>query len=329
MKIEKTAGVVTNCLQKIHYYQSARNAMNDLFQSLVTSGRIQTLLLPGYIGWSPKEGSGIFDAVTKIPGLNIIYYQMDYELQIDFENLKDLIKAYPKSAVLIVNYFGFRDSNYSLICDYIRNHSGLLVEDNAHGFYTYYNSGYCKADATFFSYHKMFPVSYGGGLKLLSPQLNGLKLTKAIKSIENFCEWEYDIAQICEIRRTNYQILDNMIKKYTNFNSPIMKPLHRVEELTLANIPQTYPLRILKGNRDYIYEVMNNNGFGVVSLYHTLIPELNEKKYIQACQLSKCILNLPVHQDVNTDYYEEMLSLLSQLCIQTNDMNGVNHADRN
>lgn len=329
MKIEKTAGIVTNCLQNIHYYQSARTAMNDLFQSLVSNGIIQNLLLPGYIGWSPKEGSGIFDAVTKISGLKIVYYLMDANLQINFENLKELLKVYPESAVLIVNYFGFRDSNYAQICDYVQNHYGLLVEDNAHGFYTYYNSGFCKADTTFFSYHKMFPVTYGGGLKILSSRLNGLKLPKAINSVENFCEWDYDIAKICELRRENFQILDNIIKKHKNFNGLMVKPLHQVEELALGNIPQTYPLRILKGDRNYIYKVMNDYGFGVVSLYHTLIPELKTSDYIQAGQLSKCILNLPVHQDVNTNYYEEMISLLFQLCIQTDEMNGVNHADRN
>lgn len=60
---------------------------------------------------------------------------------------------------------------------------------------------------------------------------------------------------------------------------------------------------------------MNKNGYGVVSLYHTLIPELrNDKEFIISQELSSHILNLPVHQDVNSDEYVNMLEMLLETC---------------
>jgi len=52
--------------------------------------------------------------------------------------------------------------------------------------------------------------------------------------------------------------------------------------------------------RDNLYFELNNKGFGVVSLYHTLIKELPEYHHNEI-YLSNHILNLPLHQDTNED----------------------------
>ena len=62
---------------------------------------------------------------------------------------------------------------------------------------------------------------------------------------------------------------------------------------------------------------MNNEGYGVVSLYHTMIDVLQNKENKEAVKLSKCILNLPVHQDVDTNQYIPMIDCLIKACIKT------------
>jgi hypothetical protein len=86
------------------------------------------------------------------------------------------------------------------------------------------------------------------------------------------------------------------------------------ENLWAGIVPQTFPICINKGNRDEIYELMNESGYGVVSLYHTLIEPLRKSEYQASLNLSKCIMNLPVHQDVNKDRYHDMVQLLVKYC---------------
>lgn len=329
MKIEKTALNPDNLLETIYYYNSAREAMNDLFQTMRQMSLIKTIMLPGYIGWSPREGSGIFDAVKEIDGINIVYYKMDENLQIDCSNFKKCFSQYSVSAVLIVNYFGFRDINYQELCKYAHNQNAIIVEDNAHGFFTYYNCTSCYSDATFFSYHKMFPVSSGGGLKLLSDKVKNLPIMKNKKCPRDFCEWNYNIYKISEIRLFNYRLLDGYIKKHPYYNENFLIPLYDLEYITKGNIPQTYPVKIVSGNRNEIYAEMNRQGYGVVSLYHTLVKDLRTDYHSKANELSNCILNLPIHQDVDSTLYEEMVDLLYEQCRLTESRNGVNNANGN
>ena len=48
---------------------------------------------------------------------------------------------------------------------------------------------------------------------------------------------------------------------------------------------------------DHVYEAMNAAGFGMTSLYHTLIDEL-QSGFPEMVALSRAITNFPVHQDV-------------------------------
>jgi dTDP-4-amino-4,6-dideoxygalactose transaminase len=89
-------------------------------------------------------------------------------------------------------------------------------------------------------------------------------------------------------------------------------PLKHTQQIGDA-VPQTYPVRIIKGSRDEIYGRMNQRGYGVVSLYHTLIEPLRNSEYASSIALSKSILNLPVHQDVNVEKYSDMIDLLCKV----------------
>ncbi|MDF0727057.1 aminotransferase class V-fold PLP-dependent enzyme [Cytobacillus sp. S13-E01] len=315
MIIEKTA--LNKDDQKLHeyYYDSAREGMFDLLNNMKNDNLIDTLFLPGYIGWSPREGSGIFDPINKLDGLSVQYYKMTSDLNIDLEDLSQRIKdiGRGKFTVLAVNYFGFIDLRIKDVADIVKKYSGWLIEDNAHGFFTYQYTEDNYSDATFFSLHKMFPFKNGGSLIVKNSKLKSLKYSgNSITDVE-YNPWNYDVKNIAKMRKENYEVLDNII--HNEEVSEYFTPLK--DCLLPGNIPQTYPVRIKKGNRDRIYELMNEAGFGVVSLYHTLIEPLRRPEYQTSIELSNCIMNLPVHQDVNKDKYKDMIKLLVKYCEET------------
>ncbi|MGB4660429.1 MAG: hypothetical protein WBI07_14740 [Mobilitalea sp.] len=315
MIIDKIAINEGNFKRQEYYYNSARDGMFDLFNNMNNEGMINTVFLPGYIGWSPKEGSGIFDPINKIKGISVQYYKMTEDLDIDINDLTDRIANIKskKFAVLIVNYFGFVDKNISDIIKVVKKHSGWIITDNAHGFFTYQCADDNYSDATFFSLHKMFPFKRGGSLVIINKQLKDLEYTGTnINETENN-PWEYDIPSIIRARQENYMILQDIIEK--EGNSEYFTPLK--DELGKGNIPQTFPIKIKYGNRDNIYELMNEAGYGVVSLYHTLIEPLQCAEYQESWNLSKCIMNLPVHQDVDKNKFKDMIKLLVDCCEKT------------
>lgn len=296
-----------NCFKiDLRYYKSARDAMFDVVQELYGSGFID-VYIPGYIGWSSKEGSGIFDPLKSIEGLNRHYYRMSRELLIDISSLESQMAD--SSILLIVNYFGFRDPDIKKIIDIAHERGCVVIEDNAHGFYTYFCNERIGSDVTFFSLHKMFPFTEGGGLIIENGEFD---LRNSLKGKVDFDPFIYDYNAIARKRICNYKALSRLAKEY----KPYFEPL-RDEEFLKQNVPQTFPIVIKKGNRNEIYEIMNAQGYGVVSLYHTMVEELRTNAHSDAIWLSQRIMNLPVHQDVNNEFYEKMLVALAKACEST------------
>jgi len=315
MIINKTASDKKNYRLCDYYYDSAREGMYDLFLNMSNDGLIKTIFVPGYVGWSPKEGSGILDPINKIDKVSVVYYRMDNDLNIDQNSLYAEIDNLDsdKFAVLIVNYFGFVDPNIEEINLRIKEKNGWIIEDNAHGFFTSLYSKHSSADATFFSLHKMFPFSKGGSIKVFNDCLKEYSFEgKNVNQIDDN-PWLYDISKIAFIRKSNYEKIDKLVRlqKYVSFFEPLK------DKLDDGIIPQTYPIKIQVGNRDKIFELMNQSGYGVVSLYHTLIEPLRNSEHSDALNLSKQILNLPIHQDVNSNEYENMVELLAKFCLET------------
>jgi len=315
MIINKIASDINNYKKTELYYKSAREGMYDLISNIKKKFSISTIFLPGYIGWSPKEGSGIFDAINKIDDVKIEYYKMTEDLNIDSYDLFNKIGQIDNKdfLVLIVNYFGFKDKNYKIILSEIKKIGGWIIEDNAHGFFTYHMNDVCLSDSTFFSLHKMFPFNYGGSVQILNDQIKKLNYAGSKKPFEDCNPWEYDLNKISKIRKFNYLKLYDLIvsDKCSEYFEPLKKDLQD------NIIPQTFPIKILSGNRDSIYEIMNSAGYGVVSLYHTLIKELYKDEYVNSVNISKCILNLPIHQDINYIDNDRMILRLIEACKQT------------
>lgn len=302
--IEKKQTNIENFRIPFLYYDRARDAMSDIVNQYFQSG-YRDIYLPGYIGWSPKEGSGIFDPLNAIDGLARHYYRMSKNLYVNLEDLGGML--IPHSIVLLVNYFGFRDVRINEIIGMAHERECVVIEDNAHGFFTYFCKGKTEADATFFSLHKMFPFETGGGLIVNNGFFDNSLVGK--RESQEFNPFLYDLNGIAKKRLENYIILLKLMDNQDEYFVPLREKSELIE-----NIPQSFPIVIRKGNRDKIYEIMNDLRFGVVSLYHTLIDELQNEKYMDTLWLSRRILNLPIHQDCDPILYKEMIEALVDAC---------------
>ena len=307
--IEKIQKDPHNFRVKMLYYQSARDAMYDAVDQLVRNKGYSDIFIPGYIGLSPKEGSGIFDPLNKIQSLKRHYYRMTKKLEIDVDSLEDALSD--KSILLIVNYFGFRDKNIERVIEIAKKHDCVIIEDNAHGFYTYFCNAPLSTDITFFSFHKMLPFSSGGGLLILNDGLD-LDLDKNRHGFIGLEPFAYDINGIARKRKENYRFLMELVRGHED----CFFPLKDLDDI-IMDVPQTFPLIIVRGDRDEIYSMLNDEGYGVVSLYHTMIDELQVETHEEAIWLSKHILNLPVHQDCDTSEYPKMVGALVKACSST------------
>lgn len=304
--IEKIQNNPNNFKIQFLYYKRARDAIFDVVNELSERG-YEDIYIPGYIGWSPKEGSGIFDPLNAIPNLKRHYYKMKRSLKVDLENLKK--QLVDRSVVLVVNYFGFRDPRLTEIIDFVHNKDCIVIEDNAHGFYTYFCKGSTGADITVFSLHKMFPFTQGGGMIIEKGQFSQLH---NLEEPVQFNPFRYNYNEIAKVRIENYRCLLSIAENFRDYFEPL-----RDAVFLGSNVPQTFPIIIKRGDRNSIYEIMNTAGYGVVSLYHTMIEELRTDEHSEALWLSKRIMNLPIHQDVDKVMYGQMIDKLIESCKNT------------
>lgn len=83
-------------------------------------------------------------------------------------------------------------------------------------------------------------------------------------------------------------------------------------------VPHSFPILLPDRNiRDQLYFQMNEEGYGVISLYHTLIDEI-ESPFTIEHKISSRILNLPVHQDAEK---EDLGNMIDRMFTIINDYN--------
>ena len=287
----------------LHYYDfiSARDAFRFLLKKL--KNEKTRILLPAYIGISEKEGSGIFDPIRET-GIDYSLYRMNDILTVDFDDLKNKTYNNKKNAVLIINYFGLNTPNKKEIISYLKSKNIQIIEDDAHAIFSFYNSSQRDFDYAFFSIHKMLPFSNGGVLVS--------KTDLDISKNSNLEFLRYDLRKISDKRIRNFCFIHDELKK-------IKKKHIEICAISLGNaVPQTYPI-LLEGTalRDHLYYKMNEKGFGVVSLYHSLVSEIDDSFTIEH-MMSRRILNLPIHQDITLTQIESMIKCLMLLIDEFN-----------
>ena len=306
--ITKTQQNTDNYRFRFYYYHRARDAMRDAVSQLVQKG-YHDIYIPGYVGWTSNEGSGIFDPLYSIPGLERHYYRMDKQLHINVEDLEASIQI--RSILLLVNYFGFRDEKFADIVRIAHTRDCCVIEDNAHGLFTYFCNDSMGSDLTYFSLHKMLPFAYGGGLLIENHTLD-LQPADFLPMPSNLDPFRYHFGAIACSRVSHFRTLMHLIEGKERF----FIPLRQMKDIE-HNVPQTFPLLIVQGDRDQIYNIMNGVGYGVVSLYHTLIEELKNEIHQDACWVAAHIMNLPVHQDCDEREYPGLIEMLVDACEKT------------
>jgi dTDP-4-amino-4,6-dideoxygalactose transaminase len=296
MKIEKKSSNVEFCYRKINVFERARDAFQFYLEHCVEV-KEPVVLLPSFVGWSANEGSGVVDPILAAKG-RPKFYKLDADLQIDLAYLQETINKERPNVVTVIHYFGRPDPNLQKVADICRKNGVHLVEDEAHAMLTDLVSGFCGrvGDASLFSFHKMLPFNSGGAL-ILNRKLEQClesKLKKISSRIVEEINWfDYDLKNIAALRKRNQEIIKDEIRKLEGIAKPLWKNID--EQVVL----QTYPIVLERGNRDLVYKQMNERGFGVVSLYHTLVQNIPVEKFPECQKLSRSILNLPVHQDLN------------------------------
>lgn len=269
------------------------------------------IILPSYIGWSKNEGSGVFDPIVSL-NLDPVFYRFTRDLQIDVGDLESKIDNAHARVMLIIHYYGFPDRRTSDVIQFARRHNLFVIEDEAHAYLSDCIGGICgrAGNAAIMSLHKILPVNSGGLLVLNTPHDSPLEQIVADSPLRIPLEYsllDYDLHSIADVRRSNAKNLLHMLEHLQGRAQPMYKLIPD------GVVPQTLPILVASNIRDELYHKMNEMGFGVVSLYHTLISTIDNTLFADSHWISKRIFNLPVHQDATPQALEDMVGQLDQL----------------
>jgi dTDP-4-amino-4,6-dideoxygalactose transaminase len=307
--ITKTARMRTAFHRPTFGFNSARDAFRSLLLALDVNSN-DSILLPSFIGWSAREGSGVYDPVASI-GAKPIFYRMNGSLLIDMDDAERKIVERKPRVLVLIHYFGYPDPNSEALAAFGRKRGVIILEDEAHAMLSDLVGGVCgrAGDSAIFSLHKMFPF-HDGGVLLLNPSASDcvrMKLATNEHHGELHSFWEYDLHRIAMVRRRNAEQLIAALRALEG-RVNLLFP-----SLPSGIVPQTLPVVIQQKNRDDLYFEMNSAGFGVVSLYHTLIEDIGAQEFPDSHGLASRIMNLPVHQDVQPQQLEALVHKLREL----------------
>jgi len=289
------------------YFPRGRDAFEHVLRLPAAKGR--TVLLPAYIGWGPVEGSGVFDPVGA-SGLPYSFYPMKGRLTIDVPALVRAIEARPGSVVLLIHYFGFKDSGLARIKKAAAKHGCLVVEDFAHALFTFFRDPVVDFDYGVFSLHKMLPYeNLTGGLLVARDGA-------AAGGRNEYTEfYRYNLEAIARARRANYQIV---LERLGRLEPPGVTILR---EKLGENVPESLPILLpSRAVRDRVHSRMNAEGFGLISLYHQLIAEVDESFRTER-RISDRVTNLPIHQDAAPEEVRRMVDALGKL-LRSGELHG-------
>lgn len=303
--ITKSAYNESTYITDLVFTKSARDAWKLILKSIKHKSSFTNILLPSYIGYTEREGSGIFDPVEQIDS-QFSFYKLNKDLSIDTENLQELIDNGNFNVMLIVHYFGICRNDLINIKDICEKNKIILVEDCAHAFHIGAEKETLgvTGDFSFYSVHKYLPVSTGGILKNISgivellplPNDDKIDIDVAIHLLKS------DIKAISDVRRKNFNLYS---KKLIGILG-----IEVMYELREDEIPQTFPILVNDKLRESLYFYLMERNIPTIALYYRLIEPLNAIDYPVTNLIASEILNLPVHQDINDDDIEILVSEL-------------------
>lgn len=310
--ITKSAHDTTANRKDLVYTNSARNAWKLILNSVKREHGHTHVLLPSYIGFTEREGSGVFDPIESTSS-EFSFYKINDNLSADINSIERAIKNNKINVLLVIHYFGFCRNDLNVIRQICDANQIILVEDCAHAFHigSHREALGIVGDFSFYSVHKYLPVSSGGILKKITkkirleniPNRDKMSIDPAIQLLSA----EYEI--IRKQRRSNY-------KTYMRLLSGI-KGIEAIYELNEDDIPQTFPIRVKNQQRERLYFYLMNKNMPTTALYYRLIDNIVPEEYPTSHQISQEILNLPVHQDISKIDIQNLVKEISDFMSDT------------
>ena len=147
-----------NFHQKFVFFETGRDAMLFGLENL-NFDKKKTILIPGYICYSFVE-----PIIKK--GFKVEYYDVNKNLSLDLQNLKDILKNKNVSALVIVHYFGFL-IDIKEIYDFCKSKNIELIEDYCHSFLSriFYKNNNTFNTTKIYSMRKTIPITDGGAIE--------------------------------------------------------------------------------------------------------------------------------------------------------------------
>jgi len=262
------------------------------------------VLLPAYIGYTEREGSGVFDPVSRA-GVGFGFYPVNDFLHTSVADLEPLLESREYGVLLVVHWFGLPHVDMQSIQVLCRRYEVLLVEDCAHVMAPPHISktdlgGW--GDAAFYSAHKMYGGDVGGMLTLHSESRMGAEISDSAACSQEVLEsmLSTDVAGVMSHRRRLYQIYAEAFS-------------HRAGIKTLfpeigPHTPQTFAVLVQDGLREQLYFALMDRGIPLTALYYRLISQIDETRFPESFRVANSILNFPVHQDVSENQVLEIIS---------------------
>lgn len=274
------------------------------------------ILMPGYIGESVREGSGVFDPIRHT-GTRYVFYKLNHDLSVNMADFREKIKFPNVKAVLLIHYFGFPQVDVTEIAVLCKKNGILLLEDCAHSL----DSRHCGrrlgefGDFSFFSIHKIVPTKAGGILQINNEEYGSL-FDAAIEDIAPADLAQFartDLEKVSSIRRNNYNRYLDLFDRSSPFEILFT-------ELPTGVVPLNFPILVKNYSREKLYYELIERGVITVSLYYQMIAELPKEEFCISYSISNSILNLPVHQDIQFEDIEEIVQQLRIICRERNIM---------
>lgn len=279
----------------LYFTSEARMAWAHLLQSLKLES-LQTVLLPAYIGYTEREGSGVFDPI-EWTGVGYEFYKVGSTLEADMDDFARLVGSGTVKVALVIHYFGFCQNDIAQMAEICKQHSVLLVEDCAHAFQLTLpqerlgNNG----DFSFYSLHKYLATKSGGVLRNNNTSIELPPIPEegriAVSVLEQFIKT--DKPAVAARRRANYKLYEDYLQDVSG--------IEIMYELRDHDVPHNFPLTVKNGLRERLYFYLIEKGIVTIALYYRLIDQIKEDSFPVSFQVSGSILNLPVHQDTTED----------------------------
>ena len=294
--IQKNQSDTSRFMHTVLFPSAARVGFRHLLEHIAVN-EDRAILLPSYIGYSAREGSGVHDPIEQC-SVAYDFYRVDSRLSADLDDIENKLMSNRYFAVFVIHYFGIVQSDISSISRLCKKFDVFLIEDCAHTLYT----THCDievgrwGDFALYSVHKLLPTCDGGILRINRKDIELPTLPESARmnwdSLELYAK--ADLMKIGETRLQNYHYLLKAIRRIEGMT--VLYP-----DLPSGNIPMNFPILVNGKTRHEVYVGLQRENVQSTALYYKLINKISEKKYPVSHEISKHILNLPIHQDIGYD----------------------------